>query len=101
VSTMRCVSVGMARGLRVRGLGWVGMGWIGEGIVAVLIVVSVGVSVKQSLWGKRKTADPVGCGSVTGFSWVESEKRATPPGRWGIPVAIGKSAGRGASVHRD
>jgi hypothetical protein len=44
------------------------MGWIGEGIVAVLIVVSVGVSVKQSLWGKRKTADPVGCGSVTG--WV-------------------------------
>src|SRR5665213_3619479 len=52
--------------------------------------------------GKRKTADPVGCGSVIG--WVllaESEKRTTPPGRWGIPVAIAKSAGGGVHVHRN
>ncbi len=52
--------------------------------------------------GKRKTADPVGCGSVIGWVLVgKSEKRTTPPGRWWIPVAIGKSAGGGVHVHRN
>ena len=52
--------------------------------------------------GKRKTADPVGCGSVTGCDLLgESEKRTTPPGRWWIPVAVAKSAGGGAHAHRD
>jgi hypothetical protein len=71
--------------------------------VAVLIVVSVGLLVEvDGVEGKRKTADPVGCGSVTGCDLVgESEKRTTPPGRWLIPVAIGKSAGGGVQVHRD
>jgi hypothetical protein len=42
------------------------LGLVGMSRVAVLIVVSVVAS--GSVWGKRKTADPVGCGSVTG--WV-------------------------------
>jgi hypothetical protein len=79
------------------------MAWIGSVRIAVLIVVSVGLLVEaEVVGGKRKTADPVGCGSVTGWVLVgESEKRTTPPGRWWIPVAIGKSAGGGVHVHRN
>jgi hypothetical protein len=43
------------------------MAWMGAVSVAVLIVVSP-ESLVEVVGGKRKTADPVGCGSVDG--WV-------------------------------
>ncbi len=49
----------------------------------------------KDCWGQKKNRRPCGLrlGGWLGFSWVESEKRTAPPGRWWIPVAIAKSAG--------
>jgi hypothetical protein len=45
--------------------------------VAVLIVVSVGLLVEaEVVGGKRKTADPVGCGSVTGWDLLGGIREA-------------------------
>ena len=79
----------------------VGMSCVGKGSVAVLIVVSVRGAVGKFVGGKRKTADPVGCGSVDGLDSLlgvirEAHNAAGP---LGIPVAIAKSAGGGAQVH--
>jgi hypothetical protein len=57
----------------------------------------------KNVGGKRKTADLVGCGSVDGLGSLlgmirEAHNAAGP---LGIPVAISKSAGGGAQVHRD
>ncbi len=59
----------------------VGFGWLGA------------KEKPQTLWAAARW--------MVGFSWVRSEKRTTPAGRWWIPVAVGKSAGDGVQVHRD
>jgi hypothetical protein len=70
--------------------------------VAVLIVVSVAVGEAKFVERKRKTADLVGCGSVDGLGSLLGEIREAhnAAGPLGIPVAIAKSAGGGAQVHR-
>jgi hypothetical protein len=53
------------------------MSWMGAVRVAVLIVVSGGVLVEaEVVGGKRKTADPVGCGSVTGWVLLVDQRSA-------------------------
>ncbi len=84
-------------GFRRHGLCWFGDGrcshcrlreWFGEA---------------KFVGGKRKTADPVGCGSVDGLGslLVVIREAHNAAGPLGIPGAIAKSAGGGAQVHRD
>ena len=71
--------------------------------IAVVIVVSVGISVKQSLLGAKEKPQTLWA-AARWMAWVllggirEAHNAAGP---LGIPVAIAKSAGGGAQVHRD
>ncbi len=91
-----------------------GFGFGGHGLVAGLGLVQVkdccshcrlrgDFGEAKFVGGKRKTADPVGCGSVDGLGsllgGIREVRKAAGP--LGIPVAIAKSAGGGAQVHRD